>query len=340
MDVNSLLCTGESPCRVFRLLLVTVVPVLFIISASAMSVSSSLQADRDAVNGTKRKEVSHHLTATLVDKKVEDSKSLAGGTTSRVSVALNGTQGSNDSGFPSVSADGRYVAFTSYAGNLVNGDTNGVGDVFVHDRQTGQTTRVSVASDGTQGNDSSGRLSISANGRYVAFASLATNLVSGDTNGAMDTFVYDRQTGQTTRVSGQLQTGTQGNDDSGFPSISADGRYIAFWSYASNLVSGDTNGVMDVFVNDRQTGQTIEFPSLQMERKEMIRGRMISFTDGRYVGFSSGYNLVNGDTNGTWDAFMHDRKTGQTTRISVASNGIQGNDKSSTTHLFLRMAVT
>jgi Tol biopolymer transport system component len=118
----------------------------------------------------------------------------------------------------------------------------------VHDRLTGQTTRVSVASDGTQGNDASWACpSISADGRYVAFSSWASNLVPGDTNGVRDIFVHDRVTGQTTRVS-VASDGTEGNGHSDLPSISADGRYVAFASEASNLVPGDTNRWADIFV--------------------------------------------------------------------------------------------
>jgi hypothetical protein len=122
--------------------------------------------------------------------------------------------------------------------------------MFVHDRQSGVTSRVSVASDGTQGNHySGGGLSLSADGRYVAFVSFASNLVSGDTNGIWDVFVHDRQTGVTSRVS-VASDGTQGNDHSStVGSLSADGRYVAFYSYASNLVSGDTNRWDDVFVH-------------------------------------------------------------------------------------------
>ena len=161
------------------------------------------------------------------------------GNTTRVSVASDGTQSNNSSYNPSISANGRYVAFESEATNLVRGDTNNFRDIFVHDRQTGQTTRVSVASDGTQANGHSYDPSISADGRYVAFASLANNLVSGDTNDQQDIFVHDRQTGQTTRVS-VASDGTQASGHSFNPSISADGRYVAFVSSASNLVGGDT----------------------------------------------------------------------------------------------------
>ncbi|MHB8086324.1 MAG: TolB family protein, partial [Dehalococcoidia bacterium] len=174
----------------------------------------------------------------------------------RVSIASDGAQGNDVSFISSISADGRYVAFASAASNLVPGDTNGVPDVFVRDRQSNATTLVSLASDGTQGNDVSEWTSISADGRYVAFSSYASNLVAGDTNGDWDMFVRDLRTNTTTRVS-IASDGTQGNaNSSNSPSISADGRYVAFPSNASNLVAGDTNGRSDIFVRDRQTGTT------------------------------------------------------------------------------------
>jgi LPXTG-site transpeptidase (sortase) family protein len=151
------------------------------------------------------------------------------------------------------------VAFESPASNLVSGDTNGDHDIFVHDRQTGMTTRVSVASDGTQANSYSYASSLSADGRYVAFSSDASNLVSGDTNGEFDIFVHDRRTGGTARVS-LASDGSQGNGLSYAPSISADGRFVVFGSSASNLVSGDTNGVMDVFLHE--TDVVVPTPTL------------------------------------------------------------------------------
>jgi Tol biopolymer transport system component len=251
---------------------------------------------------------------------------LLAGTTTRVSVASDGTQGNDGSFDTSISADGRYVAFSSDASNLVPGDTNGVEDVFVHDHQTGQTSRVSVASDGTQGNDGSSGSSISGDGRYVTFFSWANNLVPGDTNGVGDVFVHDRQTGQTSRVS-VASDGTQGNEVSYIESISADGRYVTFYSAANNLVPGDTNGVGDVFVHDRQTGQTsrVSVASDGTQGNDVSSGSSIS-ADGRYVAFSSeASNLVPDDTNGATDIFVHDRQTGQTSRVSVASDGTQGN---------------
>ncbi len=155
---------------------------------------------------------------------------------------------------PSISADGRFVAFQSVARDLVSGDTNNTTDVFVYDRQTGAVTRVSVSSGGTQGNDASYSAAISADGRYVAFRSAATTLEPGDTNNTDDIFVHDRQTGQTTRVS--LDSAVNRVMAGDTPSISGDGRFVAFQSTATNLVTGDTNGVGDIFVRDRQTETT------------------------------------------------------------------------------------
>jgi Tol biopolymer transport system component len=167
-------------------------------------------------------------------------------------VASDGTQGNGLSYYPSISADGRYVAFGSGASNLAPGDTNNERDVFLHDRESGATTRVSVASDGAQGNSRSGAPAISADGRYVAFGSGASNLAPGDTNNAWDVFLHDRQSGATTRVS-VASDGTQGNNDSVqfYPVISADGRYVSFESGASNLAPGDTNNAWDVFLHER-----------------------------------------------------------------------------------------
>ena len=248
------------------------------------------------------------------------------GTTERVSVASDGAQGNDNSEDPSISADGRFVAFYSLASSLVAGDTNGKRDIFVHDRQTGQTERVSVASDGTQANDWSRYVSISADGRFVSFQSAASNLVAGDTNGKADAFVHDRQTGQTTRVS-VTSDGAQGDDSSDVTYISGNGRFVAFSSKASNLVAGDTNGEPDIFVHDRQTGQTerVSVASDGTQANDISYDLWLS-GDGRFVAFESvASNLVAGDTNETGDIFVHDRQTGQTTRVSVASDGTEAN---------------
>jgi Tol biopolymer transport system component len=132
----------------------------------------------------------------------------------------------------------------------VPGDTNRRNDVFVRDRRTGRTERVSVSTGGDQSNDESDDPALSANGRFVAFESLASNLVPGDTNGVEDIFVRDRRTGTTRRVS-LGPNGIQGNGASQDAALSATGRFVVFQSEASNLVPGDTNGVEDVFVHTR-----------------------------------------------------------------------------------------
>jgi Tol biopolymer transport system component len=251
------------------------------------------------------------------------------GDTERVSVSSEGVQGDDYSSQPSISSDGRYVAFRSYATNLVESDTDGYVDIFVHDRQTGETTRVSVSSEGTQGDDYSYKPSISSDGRYVAFSSEAFNLVENDTNNNEDVFVHDRQTGETTRVSVSSE-GTQGSMHSESPSISSDGRYVAFYSWATNLVENDTNNNEDVFVHDRQTGETtrVSVSSEGTQGDDYSYNPSIS-SDGRYVAFYSwATNLVESDTNGRYDVFVHDRQTGETTRVSVSSTGIESDGSS------------
>ncbi|MBF0124962.1 MAG: DUF4347 domain-containing protein, partial [Magnetococcales bacterium] len=226
-------------------------------------------------------------------------------TTTRVSIASNVVQGNSDSSGPSISADGRYVAFSSYSSIWFSDDANHSPDVFVHDRTTNTISRVSIASNGGWGSSSSYCPSISADGRFVAFMSVANNLVSGDTNVSMDIFVYDRAVGVTSRVS-IANGGSQGNGDSYDPSISADGRFVTFRSHASNLVSGDTNGVSDIFVYDR----TLKLTSLISASGSGIQGNAASSSpsisaDGRFVTFSSGAtNLVPGNGNGFADVFV------------------------------------
>jgi Leucine-rich repeat (LRR) protein len=229
----------------------------------------------------------------------------------------------------SMSYDGRYTTFYSFASNLVAGDTNGVVDSFVYDTQTDETIRISVDTDGAEGNGESWDSVISADSNYVAFVSGATNLVSGDTNDFTDVFVRDLQTDETTRVSVSSDD-TEGDAASGLPYLSDDGRYVAFYSEATNLVIGDTNGVADVFVHDMQTGETtrVSVASDSTEGNAYSVASSIS-GDGRYVAFySDAFNLVVEDTNSLTDVFVHDRQTGETTRISVASDGSEGNDYS------------
>ncbi len=251
---------------------------------------------------------------------------ISGQVTQRVSVGSGGVPGNGGSNVLSLSSDGRYVAFASQASNLVPGDTNSVEDVFVADRLARTTERVSVRSDGTEGNAPSTQPWISADGRFVAFVSNATNLVPGDTNGFVDVFVHDRLQRTTERVS-VSSTGGQADDMSWPASISADGRFVSFWSDARNLVSGDTNSFPDTFVHDRQSGATerVSVGSGGAQGNGGSEGSSLS-ADGRFVAFDSGADtLVPGDTNGDGDIFVRDRGNGTTELVSVNSAGIQGN---------------
>jgi archaellum component FlaF (FlaF/FlaG flagellin family) len=248
-----------------------------------------------------------------------------GGITERVSVGSFGVQGNNDSYGGSISADGRYVAFTSYASNLVSGDSNGSLDVFVRDRQSGTTERVSVNSAGAQGGGESHGALISDDGRYVSFVSDAANLISGDLNSVADAFVRDRQLGTTERVS-LTSIGMQANGESDFARMSADGRYVSFTSDATNLVPGDTNGVWDIFLRDRtsDTTERISINSAGVGGDSYSLAAGFPSADGRYVAFSSGAsNLVPGDSNAIYDAFVRDR-LGGTSFTSICHPGTAG----------------
>ena len=171
--------------------------------------------------------------------------------TVRVSVSSAGTQADGDSRSPAISADGRYVVFESVATNLVTGDGNGAADIFVRDTKTSTTTRVSRATGGGDANGASLHPSISADGRFIAFESTASNLVASDTNGFGDAFVYDQQTGTISRLSTTSDSRTAGNDMSGSAVISPEGRFVVFTSKAQNLASGDTKAFFDVFLTSR-----------------------------------------------------------------------------------------
>ncbi len=261
------------------------------------------------------------------------SAAASAATTLRASTDSSGVQGNGVSTSAAMSADGRWVAFTSAASNLVSGDTNAATDVFVRDRLTGAVERVSVSSSGAQANGASELPTISADGRFVSFRSLASNLVSGDTNNAWDIFVRDRATGVTERVS-VSSSGGQGTGTSRDPSLSADGRFVAFASTSANLVSGDTNGAQDIFVRDRLTGATtrMSVDSSGVQGNADSNNPSLS-ADGHLVLFdSTASNLVSGDTNAARDVFLRDRTANTTTRLSVSSSGAQSNGDSARAH--------
>jgi Tol biopolymer transport system component len=257
--------------------------------------------------------------------------------TTRMSVGARGRQANGSSGFPAISADGRYVAFQSIASDLVAGDRNGRWDVFVRDRFAHTTRRVSVPTSGPESNGDSEAPALSDHGRYVTYTSNSTNLVPGDTNRLADVFVRDTWTGRTERVSvdsrGRQATGSPTNNGSNAPSITAHGRYVVFHSDQTNLVPGDTNGVFDIFVHDRWTGRTsrVSIGDRGEQANAETLGSAAVSAHGRYVAFTSlATNLVPGDDNAAdiSDLFVRDRYTGRTILAGVTRTGAQGDDSS------------
>src|SRR5688500_14383059 len=170
-------------------------------------------------------------------------------------MAVDGRETDGASFTPAISADGRYVAFASAGSRLVKGDTNRAEDIFVFDRVERTTEPVSLSSAGRQARGASFDPAISADGRHVAFASAAPDLVAGDDNGEVDVFVRDRKQG-TTVLASVGPHGAPGDGPSVAPSISADGRWVAFESDAGSLVAGDGNNTGDVFVHEVHSGAT------------------------------------------------------------------------------------
>lgn len=255
--------------------------------------------------------------------------------TTRISVSSTGAE-SNDDSFingGTVSANGRLILFHSRATNLVAGDTNGFMDVFVHDRTTGLTTRVSVTDTGAEANFDCYSADISSNGAHIAFHTSADNIITGDTNNAMDTFIVTRATGAIAYAA-QSVAGTQANGDT-YGLKFADNGNIAFTSAATNLISDDLNGVTDIFVRDGPGVGPIEMISIGIngQTNNMSFDSWIS-GNGRFVVYSSAAtNIVNNDTNGEQDVFVMDRQTGETERVTENTMGEQANDFSSAPRL-------
>lgn len=237
---------------------------------------------------------------------------------------------------PAPSADGRFVAFVSEATDLLGGDTsadpNGLADVFWADTTAGTIRLISSGLGGAPADGASSAVDLSADGRYVAFESTATNLIAADANGAVsDVFVFDTLDGSVELASRRGPAGAQGDLDSFAPSISADGRKVAFASDATNLVANDTNAKTDMFVRSLDAGTTVRTStnSSGAQAKNVSYDPVLS-PDGNWVGFSSlASNLVSGDTNGTRDVFLKNLSTSKTIRVSVRTDGRQANGASS-----------
>jgi Ca2+-binding RTX toxin-like protein len=256
-------------------------------------------------------------------------RDLHSGITSLVSVNNDATDSGNDSSwYPEISADGRFVAFTSRADDLVATDTNGTSDVFVRDLKSGTTSLVSVNNDTTDsGNGISSKPMLSADGRFLAFVSLANDLVATDNNSMSDVFVRDLQSGTTSLVSvnnDATDSGAGNSGDMGYTVISADGHFVAFNSVADDLVDTDTNGAWDIFVRDLQSGTTT-LVSVNRDGTNSATGNSkfpVISADGRFVAFTSlAEDLVPTDTNSASDVFVRDLQSETTTLVSINRDG-------------------
>ncbi|MBG0788411.1 MAG: PD40 domain-containing protein [Anaerolineaceae bacterium] len=249
------------------------------------------------------------------------------GMTIIVSVSSEGTQGIGNSVHPAISENGRFVAFSSEANNLVTNDTNADMDVFVHDLVTRETEKVSIASDGTQGVWGSGSPALSGDGQFIVFQSINKYLVVDDTNETQDIFIHDRSSSETMLAS-ISSDGSQANFISMSPAISANGRYVAFESGADNLTTSDTNEKWDIFIHDMLTGDTslISVASDETQANQDSRKATLS-SDGRYIAFTSDAdNLVEEDLNNFTDVFIHDIQYGFTSLVSISFDGTQANN--------------
>lgn len=253
-------------------------------------------------------------------------RDLVNGLTYRINLGPFGVEANGTSLKPVPSADSSIISFQSRASNLVPVDANGAMDVFVRDIINGTTTRISNAWFGADADGPSSYAVVSADGRFVAFQSDATNIVANDLNRHTDVFVHDRATGLTSLVSGALD-GTPGNGVSKYPTISADGRFVAFQSAAANLVADDTNNRVDVFVRDLWTGLTerVSLSALGAQGNSASGYPYLS-GDGRFVVFVSGAStLIDGDTNRARDIYLYDRALRTIERLSVATGGAEAN---------------
>src|SRR6056297_140135 len=248
----------------------------------------------------------------------------------RVSVSSTGEAGNNISQSAALSSDGRFVAFTSVAFNLVAQDNNGRRDIFVHDRQTDQTERISITAAGVQSNADAFGARISGDGNSVSFHSEASNLVAGggDTNGVSDVFLKNRSTGALERISLGVG-GVEGNSFSSNLGLSADAQWATLRSGADNLVAGDNNDFDDIFLVELATGsvERINVATDGTEANNFSFGGIVA-NDAQEILFSSlATTMVAGDTNNRIDVFVRDRSVPETRRVVFAPGGGQLNDQ-------------
>jgi Tol biopolymer transport system component len=258
-----------------------------------------------------------------------------GYTLQQIDVSSGGVQGNSDVWEVYVSGDGRYVAYTSTANNLVPGDTNGTFDAFVRDLLAGTTERVSVGVSGQQANGESAARAISFDGRYVVFGSVGTNVHPSDTDPLADIFVRDRWLGTTELISLPFDA-SPSQYDCKRADISGDGRYVVFDGGDSNLAPGDTNGTGDVFLRDRLLGTT-EIVSLASDGTQGDLPSWIAAIsgDGMRIAFLSKAKTFYPNNDDYWHAFLRDRTTGTTLAVDLSPWGRLGNQ-----HMFPDVAIS
>jgi Tol biopolymer transport system component len=264
----------------------------------------------------------------------------------RISVNASGEEANGESDFAVPSATGRYVVFVSSATNLIEGDVNGHPDVFLKDRETGEVELISVASDGTQGNNWSGnggmgftsapRLDVTPDGRFVVFLSQATNLVAGVTD-LTNVYLRDRQTQQTEQINFDADGEPSPAFSTGPVSISDDGRFVVYQSVDGTYDTGPDVTFVDILLRDRQEGTTTLVSVNNAGEQAAPAGptnnnnndRSDITGDGRLVVFqTSAPNLVPDDSNDATDVFVRDILAGTTSRVSVADDGSQADGPS------------
>ncbi|PTQ87907.1 beta strand repeat-containing protein, partial [Agitococcus lubricus] len=252
-------------------------------------------------------------------------KDLQTGIVTRLTTNSQGIQADGDTYEYNLSADGKKITFSSYASNLINGDTNFSFDIFVKDLQTGLVSRVSTSTNGTQANYESYRPIFAPDGQKVLFQSAASNLIVGDNNNALDYFVKDLNTGELICVTRNV-TGQIANGESQYAIFSKDGKKIIFDSYASNLVSGDTNSTSDIFVKNLENGDVIRINlanNVQLNNQSIMP--VLSNDGGKLLFTSSATNLVAGDSNNASDIFIIDLNDGHDIVYSSAGHFLEDN---------------
>lgn len=243
-------------------------------------------------------------------------RAAAQGGAERVALDSSGLPALDFSNAPSVSDDGRYVAFVSFDPNLAPGEANGKEDVFVRDLVLGVTERVAPGA-----TEACRFPSISGDGRYVAFVTKSQNLVSTSLSGEEQVLLFDRQTGTVELIS-RATTGAGGDQGAGLPAVSRDGRYVSFQSYSNDIVPGDSNFTADIYLRDRLLGVTelISVGNAGQQTAEHCYGSALT-PDARYVIFETRADNIEPAPNGYRDVFRRDRLLGITEKVSFSSTG-------------------